>query len=338
MRVWLLTLARNAGSRYLERDVRRARAGLALSEAPELADQVQALRTATLAHLRTSNHDRVAALRSSLSEENPLHPHAAHDGRLDYREMALITLGDIDADEGAVSREAARLRKRLQIVKDKLRRLVRDPWSPSPRPCHSRGTARSIAAMSSPLLDGYVALPADDRPLLALFAVVHSPLNRTAMAEWLRLAGAQRAQAGLQRRRAGAFNERWLGAGLYVQISEGHGPTYRVEHAAIAVLIHPAAKSGAESIGETRAHLRASARAPCLQRGPCAPESRADAGVVPSVCTRSASARWRCGRPTTASAGDLLRARASCAGRLVMSSGLVGPRHALFSVRTSSWP
>lgn len=124
VRAWVFTLARNAGSRYLQREAKRWRAGVPLSQVPELSDSVRALRTGTLAHLRTENRDRVARLRDELEEDDQMLLTLRIDRELTFREIAVVTLGDADAAEDALKREAARLRKRLQAVKDKLRRRI----------------------------------------------------------------------------------------------------------------------------------------------------------------------------------------------------------------------
>ncbi len=46
------------------------------------------------------------------------------DRRLEFREIAVVLLGDEHAGEDAVSREAARLRKRVQLIHERLRRSL----------------------------------------------------------------------------------------------------------------------------------------------------------------------------------------------------------------------
>ena len=125
VRAWVFMLARNAGNRYLARELRRERRGVPLSDAGPLAGELERVRTATLAYLRTENRTRVAELRAQLSEEDQLIVTLRIDRELDFREIAVVTLGEADASAEAVTREAARLRKRIQIVKERLRRLLR---------------------------------------------------------------------------------------------------------------------------------------------------------------------------------------------------------------------
>ena len=124
VRAWLFMLARNAGNRYLAREVRRERRQVPLSAAGPLAGELERVRTATLAHLRTSNRTRVAELRAQLSEEEQLLLTLRVDRELEWREIAVVMLGEPEASDDDLTREAARLRKRFQIVKEKLRRLL----------------------------------------------------------------------------------------------------------------------------------------------------------------------------------------------------------------------
>ena len=103
--------------------MKKDRLGVPISQAP-VAGELDRIRTATLAHLRTENKDRVAQLRAALSEEDQLVLTLRIDRGLDFREIALVTLGDVEASPEQVTRETARLRKRLQLIKDKLRRMI----------------------------------------------------------------------------------------------------------------------------------------------------------------------------------------------------------------------
>lgn len=124
VRAWVFTIARNAGSRYLKRDVQRQRQAQPLSQVPELAEQAAVLRSTTLAHLRTTHHDRVHALRNALSEDEQLLLTLRLDRRLEWREIAVVMLGEVDASPQQVTAESARLRKRFQLLKEKLKRLL----------------------------------------------------------------------------------------------------------------------------------------------------------------------------------------------------------------------
>jgi DNA-directed RNA polymerase specialized sigma24 family protein len=126
VRVFMFTLAKNAGSRFLARELRRERRAMPLSEAGPLAAQVNPVRTQTRNHLRTESKSRISRLRAALSHEDQLLLTLRIDRALEYREIALVMLEDPSASEPALKREAARLRKRLQLVKEQLRRLMQE--------------------------------------------------------------------------------------------------------------------------------------------------------------------------------------------------------------------
>jgi len=116
MRTWLYTLARHAACR-LGRGARvRRRHALPLSGVSELAERI---RTATLPHLRTEARDAVARLRASLVPDD----RALLVLRLD-RAMSWTEIAAVLAPEEAAPRAAARLRKRFQLVKERLRGLA----------------------------------------------------------------------------------------------------------------------------------------------------------------------------------------------------------------------
>jgi len=122
LRAWVFLLARNAGSRYLSRELRRRRALVPLSQAPEFAAHAERIRTATLLQLTTPREVRLSRLRAELSAEDQELLTLRVDRELDFAEIALVTLGDQHAAPELLAREAARLRKRFQLLKERLRR------------------------------------------------------------------------------------------------------------------------------------------------------------------------------------------------------------------------
>jgi RNA polymerase sigma-70 factor (ECF subfamily) len=125
VRAWVFTLARNTGSRYLQRELRRERARVPLSRVPALALAVDGVRTQTLTALRTESRDLVERAKSQLAEVDQLILTLRVDRELSFRDIALVLLEDVHADETSVAREAARARKRFQLVKERLRLLLR---------------------------------------------------------------------------------------------------------------------------------------------------------------------------------------------------------------------
>ncbi|HEX6240040.1 MAG TPA: hypothetical protein VFZ61_04075 [Polyangiales bacterium] len=125
-RAWAYALARNAAHRLLERAVRKGWRERSLSQVELVALGIVETRTVTPAHLRTENKTRVASLRQRLSLEEQEILTLRIDRGFDWREIAqAIAPADEDLDTAA-----GRYRKRFQLIKRKLARLLRDPSAP----------------------------------------------------------------------------------------------------------------------------------------------------------------------------------------------------------------
>ena len=119
LRTWAYLLAKRAASRVLKQ---KRRAPLPASS--ELVGRlVQEIRTETLSYLRTEKKSKLHALRDSLPDDEKALLLLRVDRKLSWDELARV-LSDEDLADDAVKREAARLRKRFQLVKDKLRALA----------------------------------------------------------------------------------------------------------------------------------------------------------------------------------------------------------------------
>lgn len=118
MRTWAYRLARNAS-----RDLRRAsKAGRnqPLSDASLSALVVQ-VRTQTASYLADAKKDAFARLRDELPEDDRELLVLRVDRSMEWGDIARVFLEEDSPDDEALKREAARLRKRFQLVKDKLR-------------------------------------------------------------------------------------------------------------------------------------------------------------------------------------------------------------------------
>jgi len=104
-RAWAYALARNACHRYLDRDVKPRRQESPLSEAPELGQLAERVRTQTAQHLRTTGQQRGAALRSRLREDEQVLLTLRLDRGLGWREVAEA----LGANSEELDAEAARL-------------------------------------------------------------------------------------------------------------------------------------------------------------------------------------------------------------------------------------
>jgi RNA polymerase sigma-70 factor (ECF subfamily) len=123
LRTWAYTIARHASLRYRKVEQRRARQGAPLSE--HASALVAAVRTATNAFVKTEHKDRLARIRELLPAEDQVLLVLRLDRGLSWSDLARVTLDVVDPGEEALKRESARLRKRFQLVKDRLVELGR---------------------------------------------------------------------------------------------------------------------------------------------------------------------------------------------------------------------
>lgn len=123
MRAYAYALARNAAHRMLDRQVRKDRKGVPLSRAEAWSRVAAEVRSATLPHMRSSVRGQVARLREQLQEEEQTLLTLRIDRELSWSEIALVFAG-ADADQAALHKESARLRKRFEATKLKLRKLA----------------------------------------------------------------------------------------------------------------------------------------------------------------------------------------------------------------------
>ena len=126
-RTWAYAIARNV-MRVRKRDAVRRRRRV-VNGASSLEGVVQQVRTETLSFLRTEKRTRITALRDALSEEDRMLLVLRVDRGLAWSDIARALGGEVDSDEDAdattVAKDAARLRKRYQAVKDRLRAAAR---------------------------------------------------------------------------------------------------------------------------------------------------------------------------------------------------------------------
>ena len=126
LRTFAYAIARRISLRY-RRDAARRRRREGALESSELGNIVAEVRARTATFMRTTTRSRLAALRASLSDEDQELLMLRVDRKLPWDELVVVLRGE---DEPALSseehkREAARLRKRFQILKDKLREMAR---------------------------------------------------------------------------------------------------------------------------------------------------------------------------------------------------------------------
>jgi RNA polymerase sigma-70 factor (ECF subfamily) len=119
MRTWLYSLARHAAARFRRSPHRRVGRHVALSELGELAERV---RTETLRCRRTDAKDMLATIRASLADDDRTLLVLRLDRSMGWSDIARVFP---DGSDELLGREAARLRKRFQLVKGEIRARAR---------------------------------------------------------------------------------------------------------------------------------------------------------------------------------------------------------------------
>lgn len=123
LRTWVYGIARNVARTLRRNAARRARREHPAAES--LLEQVaRAVRTDTLTFLRTQKKTRLLSLRDALSDEDRMLLILRVDRKLEWSDVARVLVETEDGtspDLAFLKKEAARLRKRFQIVKEGLR-------------------------------------------------------------------------------------------------------------------------------------------------------------------------------------------------------------------------
>jgi RNA polymerase sigma-70 factor (ECF subfamily) len=132
LRGWAFTLARHAELRHAASPQRRPERNVALSDVPVLVGS----RTSTPPYERTDVKHRFREIRSRLGEEDQLILILRVDRALEWRDIAhvLAAPGAPPAAE-ELRRQDVRIRKRFQLIKEKLRR-----WAAEEGLLHAQST------------------------------------------------------------------------------------------------------------------------------------------------------------------------------------------------------
>ncbi len=125
VRTWVYTLAHHALARTRQALARERSRSVTLSEATALSDMIARERTQTPPYLRTEVKRQLRALRGRLREDDQLLLDLRTTRRFSWKDIARICLGpDSGIAEAEITKEAARLRKRFQLVTQKLREMA----------------------------------------------------------------------------------------------------------------------------------------------------------------------------------------------------------------------
>lgn len=118
LRTWLYVIARSHSARQRRGERRRRARFVPLEQHASAMASIATVRSETLSCLRTGPRS-VAALRALLSPEDRELLVLRLDRELGWRDLARVFSGE-DATEVALDREAARLRKRFQVIRARL--------------------------------------------------------------------------------------------------------------------------------------------------------------------------------------------------------------------------
>jgi RNA polymerase sigma-70 factor (ECF subfamily) len=123
-RTWAYTLARHAVHR-LRRTDGRYRKRVVAADSGLVSRLEQHVRTTTMPFLRSGTKNRLTELRAQLPEEEQILLILRVDRGLGWNDIAQV-LAEEPLDGGERTREATRLRKRFQLVKDRLREQAKN--------------------------------------------------------------------------------------------------------------------------------------------------------------------------------------------------------------------
>jgi RNA polymerase sigma-70 factor, ECF subfamily len=121
VRVWAFTVARNALGQALRQRGRERKRSLRFTSS-SVARLTEQVRTETLAYLKTETKERFARIRESLSIEEQSLLHLRVNEQMSWDDIARIQFDC--PDDATVKRHAAKLRKRFQLLRDKLRQMA----------------------------------------------------------------------------------------------------------------------------------------------------------------------------------------------------------------------
>jgi RNA polymerase sigma-70 factor (ECF subfamily) len=119
LRTWAYAVARHAAFR-LHGARKNAERNVPLSGSP-VAEMAEKVRSSTMPFQRTAVKNEIARLREGLPEDDRVLLVLRLDRQLPWEEIAEVMLGEENPTRAALTKESARLRKRFQLLKEKLR-------------------------------------------------------------------------------------------------------------------------------------------------------------------------------------------------------------------------
>lgn len=124
VRSWAYAVARHAAARVVRAPHRRPERNLALSGDVPPSRLMADIRSRTATYLRTETKSRFRELRGRLDEADQSMLILRVDRGMSWREVAVAMSDPSASDDAVLLNEAARLRKRYQLVKERLRAMA----------------------------------------------------------------------------------------------------------------------------------------------------------------------------------------------------------------------
>ena len=119
-RTWAFAVARMASLRHRRDQGRRAAREAPLAQCAAISEIAEQVRSQTLSYLRTERRSRFAAIRDNLPPDDRALLMLRIDRKLAWKDCARVMHAEMALGDDALDREAARLRKRFQLLKEKL--------------------------------------------------------------------------------------------------------------------------------------------------------------------------------------------------------------------------
>jgi RNA polymerase sigma-70 factor (ECF subfamily) len=121
LRTWAYTLARNASISFHRHERYRDRLHPPMPDSELLERIALQVRTQTKPYLRTEAKSKLAELRDALPEEDRTLLVLRIDKGMEWKELARVMLGEeAEVSDAQLTKESQRLRKRFQLLKDRL--------------------------------------------------------------------------------------------------------------------------------------------------------------------------------------------------------------------------
>jgi RNA polymerase sigma-70 factor, ECF subfamily len=121
LRTWAYTLARNASISFQRHERYRERLHPPMPDSELLSQVALQVRTQTKPYLRTEAKSKLAELRDSLPDEDRTLLVLRIDKGMEWKDLARVMLGEeADVSAAQLTKESQRLRKRFQLLKERL--------------------------------------------------------------------------------------------------------------------------------------------------------------------------------------------------------------------------